>query len=291
MSNKNLQHYYRWFFQYYLIRWRTILFQHSVKKNLSTTYPKLTVSPDFIGFGGPRCGTTWLYENLKMHPELYLPEIKELNYFNLLLHRPLQYYSNFFKEGMGKISGEISPGYGTLKKEIIQYIYQLLPELKLIYTVRNPVEVRLSQLKKRLSLKTSYPFEELPERQIFDFLKNQKNIIRSANQVEEYNPWHHSKILKQWHTIYPAEQILISFHEDIVANPKKFLSRIFQFIGVTPQVDWNEFPLYKKINAAPKKKISKKYIHFLLEDLQEEFDQLEQMFGEKVKHWRHIENY
>lgn len=38
--------------------------------------------PTFLGIGAPRCGTTWLYRNLRQHPEIWLPTLKELHYFD-----------------------------------------------------------------------------------------------------------------------------------------------------------------------------------------------------------------
>ncbi|MCU0922515.1 MAG: sulfotransferase [Burkholderiaceae bacterium] len=38
--------------------------------------------PFFLGIGAPRCGTTWLYRALLVHPDLWLPPIKELHYFD-----------------------------------------------------------------------------------------------------------------------------------------------------------------------------------------------------------------
>jgi hypothetical protein len=38
--------------------------------------------PDFLVIGAQKAGTTWLHDNLNWHPEVWLPPIKELNYFN-----------------------------------------------------------------------------------------------------------------------------------------------------------------------------------------------------------------
>lgn len=38
--------------------------------------------PDFLCIGAPRCGTTWLYQMLKTHPQIWLPPVKELKYFH-----------------------------------------------------------------------------------------------------------------------------------------------------------------------------------------------------------------
>ena len=40
-----------------------------------------STGPDFICIGAHKTGTTWLYETLKPHPEVFLPPVKELKYF------------------------------------------------------------------------------------------------------------------------------------------------------------------------------------------------------------------
>src|SRR5688572_20231054 len=37
--------------------------------------------PDFICIGPPKTGTTWLFEVLKDHPGVWLPPVKEVQYF------------------------------------------------------------------------------------------------------------------------------------------------------------------------------------------------------------------
>jgi Sulfotransferase family len=39
-------------------------------------------APDFFCIGAQKCGTTWLHQNLSAHPAVWLPPIKELQYFN-----------------------------------------------------------------------------------------------------------------------------------------------------------------------------------------------------------------
>lgn len=41
-------------------------------------------APDFLGIGAQKAGTTWLHANLGDHPDLWLPPIKELHYFDEL---------------------------------------------------------------------------------------------------------------------------------------------------------------------------------------------------------------
>ena len=42
--------------------------------------------PNFLGIGFPKTGTTWMYESLRLHPDIFIPEHpqvkfkKELNF-------------------------------------------------------------------------------------------------------------------------------------------------------------------------------------------------------------------
>ena len=38
--------------------------------------------PDFLCIGAQRSGTTWLYQNLRRHPEIWMPPAKEIHYFD-----------------------------------------------------------------------------------------------------------------------------------------------------------------------------------------------------------------
>lgn len=44
------------------------------------TLPPL--GPDFLIIGAPKSGTTWLWRNLRAHPGLWMPPVKELHYFD-----------------------------------------------------------------------------------------------------------------------------------------------------------------------------------------------------------------
>lgn len=43
--------------------------------------------PNFVGIGGERCGSTWLWTQLRNHPNVYLAPLKELQFFSRLLWR------------------------------------------------------------------------------------------------------------------------------------------------------------------------------------------------------------
>ena len=43
-----------------------------------------TARPDFLCIGAQKAGTGWLYEQLREHPDFWMPPLKELHYFDRL---------------------------------------------------------------------------------------------------------------------------------------------------------------------------------------------------------------
>ena len=78
-------------------------------------------SPNFFIVGAPKCGTTALYEFLRAHPDIYMPEGKELEYFGSDLKKnpkkTMDEYLLFFKGWNNeRVAGEASVRYLYSKK-------------------------------------------------------------------------------------------------------------------------------------------------------------------------------
>ena len=71
----------------------------------------------------------------------FVPPIKELKYFS---HRfeceDLRTYLEHFRAGMDKSKGEASPSYSMLPRRTIRLLRRLIPDLKLIFVMRDPLE-------------------------------------------------------------------------------------------------------------------------------------------------------
>ena len=65
--------------------------------------------PHFLGIGAQKAGTTWLAENLRCHPEVFLPERKELHWLDHKFERPLSDWAAHFADAGERKRGEITP--------------------------------------------------------------------------------------------------------------------------------------------------------------------------------------
>ena len=44
--------------------------------------------PNFLCIGAEKSGTTWLYHNLKKHPQIWMPPVKEIHYLDEIQRKP-----------------------------------------------------------------------------------------------------------------------------------------------------------------------------------------------------------
>ena len=102
---------------------------------------------DFIGIGTARSGTTWLYNCLRKHPDIFMPTKKELHFFDCdkQFSKGINYYNNYFVDRKNElIQGEFTPRY-ILYKESLLRIKNLYPGVKIIISLRDPVDRAWSQ--------------------------------------------------------------------------------------------------------------------------------------------------
>jgi Sulfotransferase family len=103
--------------------------------------------PDFFIVGAPKTGTTSLHHYLRQHPALFMPAVKELNYFGSdrqLRNTPRltldEYLSVFAPAPAGVRIGEASVSY--LRSSVAaREIAEFAPGAQAIAMLRDPVEV------------------------------------------------------------------------------------------------------------------------------------------------------
>lgn len=103
--------------------------------------------PDFIIIGAMKAGTSTLHSNLQLHPEIGMSKLKEPHYFDRHFSKPLDWYKSQFISKK-RINGESTPAYtwGHFHPEVAERMYKTLPNVKLIYVLRDPIGRIISHL-------------------------------------------------------------------------------------------------------------------------------------------------
>ena len=102
--------------------------------------------------GLPRAGSTFLYHNLGLHPELFSPFRKETNYFLSNYKRGLQWYLSLFSDANihHKYCLDVSPSY-FIDTKTIGRIKQYSSNSKIIMVIRDLDELAVSWYEQQLT--------------------------------------------------------------------------------------------------------------------------------------------
>jgi hypothetical protein len=154
-----------------------------------------------------------------------------------------RWYASLFEGGKGKTKGEITPQYSILEEEGVARIRSLMPDAKILFLMRNPIERAYAASVWRLhiliarSLLKGQTVEEATEGQIFEGFDHHE--VRAETD--------YSQILEKWQRYYPADQIFVGFIEDIHFHPARLLRHVYKFLGVDPS--YAQKALKRKVNA------------------------------------------
>jgi hypothetical protein len=234
--------------------------------------------PDFLGIGAQKAGTSWLWANLRCHPHLFLPPRKELHYFNLYFYSGLAKYASLFADADGQVRGEITPAYGILPPRTIRFVRQIMPDVKLILILRNPIDRAWSRAKMVLREPGAKDInmDNFSERELRRALVHSSSLARGD----------YLSIIDNWLQFFPTQQLHICFFDDLVEQPMKFLGGIFEFLGVSTDVDWAQFPFETNPNPTPKTPIPEE-CKLLLEAMYcAKIEDLYRRLGSRVECWR-----
>lgn len=175
--------------------------------------------PDFVVPGFARCGTTWLYEVLKRHPGIFLPERKELDFFSESWARGYPFYAAYFEEaGTHQLTGDISPVYAE-HPEVPERLAATAPHARIVIVVRNQVErLRSSYWQSRRDGWRQPELERFLGGEIEDcgYLVNQ----RYAPTIQTY------------HRLFGEEAVLVLVYEDMRSDPATAVSAILGHLGL-----------------------------------------------------------
>lgn len=177
--------------------------------------------PNFLVIGAQKCGTTSLCALLGQHPEVFMSDPKEPHYFakDEIYARGWEWYTSLFENAAGaRAIGEGSTGYTlhTVFPKAPARIARDLPDAKLIYMVRDPLERIESAWMQRRG-------DGLPAWNLA------KTLQRFPRMVDASRYW---RQLNYYRRYFADERILILFFEDFKTAQEEVLRSCYRFLGV-----------------------------------------------------------
>ncbi len=231
--------------------------------------------PDFLCIGAQKAGTTWLHAMLGQHPDVFLPPIKEIHFFDYI-HIPAHrgwvetafakdvarlrrtgwsaeyldrltrrrrvndpWYSAVFMhpEARGKRLGEITPAYSILPEAGIAHVRRINPDMRLIFVIREPVDRALSHLRM------------IAARRGLDRVA--ADTIGAADLDGALARSTYAENIARWEAAFPEAQILYLPYPAIRRDPEALLRRIEGFLDLDPHAYDGLSEVVHKTRPAP----------------------------------------
>ncbi len=198
------------------------------------------VKPSFFIVGAPKCGTTAMYEYLRVHPKIFMPE-KEVYFFckDLTFREPrpsMSYYLSLFADAdPGLLCGEASIWYLYSKTAALE-LKQFNPDAKIIIMLRNPIQM-LYSLHSQLFYGGSEnipvfedALEAEPQRRKGELIPP---LIGGPHQALYYSEVaKYAQQVARYINVFGKEQVRVIVYDDFAKDSALVYRQTLQFLGL-----------------------------------------------------------
>lgn len=184
--------------------------------------------PDFVLVGAMRAGSTTLARGLGAHPGVFMPEKKELHFFDWNHERGLEWYRGMFREAAaGQVAGEATPIY-MVYRDAMERLAKALPDVRLIAVLRDPASRAYSHYWynrmlgfEQLSFADALAAEpgrrpRTADRRTFDYVERGRYLVQLERICE----------------MLPRESLHVVLLEELQRDPVATYRDVFRFVGV-----------------------------------------------------------
>jgi hypothetical protein len=208
---------------------------------------------EFLVIGAQKAGTTTLWNLLRDHPQLWLPDAKEAPFFS---------HTEVFREGWagyvrrlrvpteeGVLRGTVTPHYmhgwhDTSTRIVAERIALTLPEVRLIVLLREPVERARSQ----------YAMAVARGREARDVDRAMTESLRADGlrqgrlAPDDTNTYvvqgEYGRILREYLGLFPRASVHIELTDTLSEDPRGVLTRVLGFLGA--RADYEPDALFQR---------------------------------------------
>jgi len=239
----------------------------------------VTDGPDFLCIGAQKAGTTWLYDNIRYHPDIWLPPMKELHYFdNKVPNKTLLPDARFDHGGLLNRYSPLlhSPGYETFRWlwRFNHHGNDSMAWYRSLFTKPNHIMGDITPMYSTLDERGIEYVKKVVGDRCKVFLILREPVSRSWSAVKMFYRWKrfdisqedhavlvnemkkpysvlrtdYSRMIKLWGQYFPGDNFKVFFYDDIMNTPELFLQEVLGYLGIVA-TSWNSPNLGKRSNA------------------------------------------
>ena len=186
--------------------------------------------PDFVIVGAMKAGTTSLWHYLRRHPQLFMTEPKEPQFFSRdhVYERGMDWYRRLFEDAAaGQRCGEASTCYSRYPTypNAAARLSRAVPDAKLLYILRHPVDRLYSHYVHEMEWRFLRGNRSFPT---FEAFAQEDEEARCASR--------YSLQIEHFLEYFSLDQLHVAILDDIKKRPGETLAGIQEFLEV-PVID------------------------------------------------------
>ncbi len=143
----------------------------------------------------------------------------------LLRRRTDRWYRSLFADAPG-VAGEVTPAYAVLDEPTVASVAARLPEVRVLYLMRDPVERAWSAARMLASTREGAALDAWPAADQVAYLR------RFAPRLLPHSDY--AAVLSRWERHVAPERVFTGFFEDVAQAPAALLASAARFLGVDP---------------------------------------------------------
>ncbi|MEZ4292553.1 MAG: sulfotransferase [Myxococcota bacterium] len=131
------------------------------------------------------------------------------------------WYATLFPTLPGRLRGEVCPGYARIPEPRVADVARLMPQGRIVYLLRNPVERAWSSL--------SMHFRKGGDQLIDDV--SEADVLRRFESPKTRGHAEYARYLASWEDISAPDRLFVGFFDDLAGDPRAFLASVLGFLG------------------------------------------------------------
>jgi len=183
--------------------------------------------PNFIISGAPKAGTSSLWSYVRQHPNVFMPDPKEIGFFDYNYDRGTEWYEKKFSGHNGEEAiGEATPWYmcDDRAERVPERMHEVRPNVRLVFILRDPVDRAHSNFwdnfrNGEISFTTT----------LSEFIRDPESRSHTVIKCGYY--YKHFCRFEQY---FDRDQFLVLLHEEFCRDPVGTVQRIYNFLEVDP---------------------------------------------------------
>jgi hypothetical protein len=188
------------------------------------------------------------------------------------------WYFSLFNKREGILAGDLTTDYCALSEAAVAKVKHLLPDAKIIFLMRNPVDRAWSHARMLLPVLLGRPFAEISNDELVTYLTHPAPQLRG----------NYPRTLELWEGIFGQQQLFVGFFEEIAERPRELYIRLLEFLGLS--TDEKNIPggLESKVNvsrATGAKQIPDDVRKCLTDVYRQDLEWLAERFGGYTTKW------